>query len=300
MLSEVVDGLSPHAGGRYVDATLGRGGHSWEILRRSGPDGILMGWDRDEVALTAAGETLAEFGSRVELQHGNYADLCQSCESGSIDGALLDLGVSSYQLDTPDRGFSFMSNGPLDMRMDRSCGMTAAEFVNSASESELVRVFREYGDERRARPIAAAIGRSRRVGPFKTTAELSALVEQVSPRRGAKIHPATRVFQALRIQVNDELGSLAQGLDGLFRMLKPGGRLAVITFHSLEAGIVKRWGRDLERAYVFDGEVDVPELRVPREPLLKSLTRKPSQPSETEIAENPRARSAQLRIFEKT
>lgn len=299
MLAETVAGIAPKPGGRYVDATLGRGGHSYEILKRSSPDGHLVGWDRDTAALEAARTTLAEFGDRFELRHGNFADLCQACESGSIDGAVLDLGVSSYQLDTPDRGFSFMSDGPLDMRMDRSCGETAADFVNTASESEMTRVFREYGEERRARAIAGAIVKHRQVARFATTSELAGLVERVSPRRGAKIHPATRVFQALRIHVNDELGSLERGLDGLFRMLRTGGRLAVITFHSLEAGIVKRWGRDLGRDYVFEGDVDVPELRVPREPVLRILTRKALLPTEREIEENPRSRSAQLRIFER-
>ena len=300
MLDETVGGVAPRSGGRYVDATLGRGGHSFEILKRSSPDGQLVGWDRDTAALEAARETLAEFGDRFELRHGNFADLCQTCESGSIDGAVLDLGVSSYQLDTPDRGFSFMSDGPLDMRMDRSCGETAADFVNTAAESEMAKVFRDYGEERRARAIAGAIVKHRQVARFATTSELAGLVERVSPRRGAKIHSATRVFQALRIHVNDELGSLERGLDGLFRMLRTGGRLAVITFHSLEAGIVKRWGRDLGRDYVFEGDVDVPELRVPREPVLRILTRKALLPTESEIVQNPRSRSAQLRIFERT
>jgi len=212
---------------------------------------------------------------------------------------LLDLGVSSPQLDEADRGFSFQQEGPLDMRMDREQGQTAAELVNSASAEELAKIFWEFGGERDARRLARAVVRERERRRFETTRQLAEMIERMKPRRGKRAHPATKVFQALRIAVNDETGSLAAGLQGALKILKSGGRLAVITFHSLEDRMVKDFGRARSREYTFTGGMDVPELREPRAPELKLVTRKAVKPGESEVAENPRSRSAQLRVMEK-
>jgi 16S rRNA (cytosine1402-N4)-methyltransferase len=212
---------------------------------------------------------------------------------------LLDLGVSSMQLDHAGRGFSFQQDGPLDMRMNRRQKLTAAELVNTASTDELARIFWELGDERESRRFARAIEHDRQARKFETTAQLAGLIERLAPRHGQRTHPATRVFQALRLAVNDELGALRRGLDAALAVLKPGGRLAVITFHSLEDRVVKDFGRGGARDYTVPGGVDVPELRQPCAAKLKMLNRKAIQPSAGEVAENPRARSAQLRVFEK-
>jgi 16S rRNA (cytosine1402-N4)-methyltransferase len=211
----------------------------------------------------------------------------------------LDLGVSSPQIDVADRGFSFQQDGPLDMRMDRRQGLTAADVVNTAEPEELAKIFAELGGERHARRLARLIVEERRVCRFETTRQLAGLIERVLPRMGHKLHPATRVFQALRILVNDELGTLRSGLHEVWQLLKPGGRLAVITFHSLDDRIVKEFGRRLERDYEWDGPVDVPELRRPRPPQLKWMVRKAILPGADELRENPRARSAQLRVMER-
>jgi 16S rRNA (cytosine1402-N4)-methyltransferase len=207
--------------------------------------------------------------------------------------------VSSPQLDVAERGFSFQQDGPLDMRMDTRQPVTAAELVNTADEQELARIFWEYGDERDSRRFARAIVHDREFRKFETTRQLAELIERLAPRFGKKAHPATRVFQALRIAVNDEIGSLNRGLEGALKILKPGGRLAVITFHSLEDRVVKNFGRARARDYTFTGGVDVPELRKPRTPEVKLVSRKAILPGETELAENPRSRSAQLRVMEK-
>jgi 16S rRNA (cytosine1402-N4)-methyltransferase len=259
----------------------------------------LFGCDRDGAAIEAARTRLAEFAGRFELRHSNYADLAEWVAAGSCDGVLLDLGVSSPQLDVAERGFSFQQEGPLDMRMDRSQGMTAADLVNSAPAEELARIFWEYGDERDSRRFARAIEMDRRVRRFETTGQLAALIERLNPRAGRKTHPATKVFQALRIAVNDEMGSLERGLAAAMMILKPGGRLAVITFHSLEDRAVKEFGRRLARDYEFDGDVDIPELRRPRRAEVRLVTRKAVLPGEAELADNPRSRSAQLRVMEK-
>ncbi len=218
---------------------------------------------------------------------------------GGFDGVLLDLGVSSPQLDSAERGFSFQQDGPLDMRMDTRQGLSAADLVNRLSVDELTKLFRELGDEPQARRFARAIEQERRRELFRTTAQLAGLIERLAPRHGRKTHPATRVFQALRIAVNDELSSLDRGLAGALKILKPGGRLAVITFHSLEDRRVKEFGRARARDYTFPGEVDVPELRQPRTPELKWVQRKAITPGAAELEINPRSRSAQLRIMEK-
>lgn len=300
MVEEVLAALGPKPGGTYADGTLGSGGHAAALLRASAPTGWLFGCDRDGDALEATRERLAaEFMSRFELRRGNFAELTDWVPTGSCDSVLLDLGVSSPQLDRAERGFSFQQDGPLDMRMDARQVLTAAALVNSASVEELAKIFRDNGDETDARRIARAIEHDRRVQRFDTTRQLAELIERIAQRRGRKVHPATRVFQALRIAVNDEIGSLRRGLAGAVQLLKPGGRLAVITFHSLEDRVVKEFGREQARDYVAPGEVDVPELRQPRTPVLRLVTRKAICAGDAEVAANPRARSAQLRVFEK-
>lgn len=299
MLAEVMAALQPRPGGRYVDGTLGGGGHAEAILEASTPDGWLYGCDWDDLALEAARTRLARFAGRFELRRGNFAELASWVPAGTCDGVLLDLGVSSPQLDRPERGFSFQQDGPLDMRMDRRQTQTAAALLNTESAEELARIFWELGGERDARRIARAIVKQREQRPWETTRELAGLIERMSPRHGRKTHPATKVFQALRLAVNDELGSLARGLAGALGLLRPGGRLAVITFHSLEDRLVKDFGREQARDYTFIGGVDVPELRQPRPPEVKRVSRKAILPGASELTENPRSRSAQLRVVEK-
>ncbi len=299
MVAEVLAALKPGAGGRYVDGTVGGGGHAAAILDASSPTGWLYGCDRDGAAIEAAKARLAAFAGRFEIRQGNFADLAGWVPANSCDGLLLDLGVSSPQLDQAGRGFSFQHDGPLDMRMDRGQPLTASELVKTAGVEELARIFWEWGGERDARRFAAAIVRDREGRPFATTRQLWELIERLAPRRGKKTHPATKVFQALRIAVNDEIGSLLRGLAGATGILKPGGRLAVITFHSLEDRVVKEFGRARARDYTFIGGVDVPELREPRTPELKWVSRKAITPGATEQSDNPRSRSAQLRVLEK-
>jgi 16S rRNA (cytosine1402-N4)-methyltransferase len=300
MTAEVLDALRPRAGGRYADGTVGGAGHAAAILAASSPNGWLFGCDRDGVAVEAAQGRLAEFAGRFEIRRGNFAELADWVPVGSCDGVLLDLGISSPQLDVGERGFSFQLEGPLDMRMDTRQALTAADLVNMAGIEEMARIFWEYGGESDSRRFARAIAHDREQRRFETTRQLSDLIERLAPRRGKKTHPATKVFQALRIAVNDELGSLQHGLEGALKILKSGGRLAVITFHSLEDRIVKDFGRARARDYTFTGGVDVPELREPRTPEAKLVTRKAVKPPEVEVVENPRSRSAQLRVLEKT
>ncbi len=300
MAAEVLDALRPQPGGRYADGTLGGAGHAMALLAASSPTGWLFGCDRDGVAVEAAQRRLAEkFAGRFELRRGNFAELAGWIPAGVCDGVLLDLGVSSPQLDEAARGFSFQQDGPLDMRMDDRQPVTAADLVNGESPEQLAKIFWEYGDERESRRFARAIVHDRALRRFETTRQLAELIERISPRAGRKAHPATKVFQALRIAVNDEIGSLQRGLAGAVTLLKPGGRLAVITFHSLEDRVVKDFGREQTREYTFSGPVDVPELRQPRVPELKWVSRKAVMPGDEEVKDNPRARSAQLRILEK-
>lgn len=298
LLAEVLEVLGPKPGGFYADGTLGGAGHAAAVLAASSPTGRLFGCDRDGDALMAAQARLAQFAGRFELRRANFAELSEWLPEKSCDGVLLDLGVSSYQLDTPERGFSFR-DGPLDMRMDARQPLTAAELVNHALGEDLARIFWELGDERDARRFARAIVEDRAKRSFTTTGQLAALIERLAPRAGRKTHPATKVFQALRLAVNDEMGSLKRGLAGALKILKPGGRLAVITFHSLEDRVVKQQGREWTRDYAFPGEVDVPELRTPRQPEMRGVTRKAIKPGAKELADNPRSRSAQLRVFER-
>ena len=320
MVAEVMAAIRPRPAGRYADGTVGGGGHAAAILAASSPTGWLSGCDRDGVAVEAARQRLAEFEGRFELRQGNFAELADWVAPGSCDGVLLDLGVSSPQLDSAERGFSFQQDGPLDMRMDTRQKLTAADLMNEASVDELARIFWELGDEREARRFARAIEKERQQRRFETTAQLAMLIERLAPRHGKKTHPATRVFQALRLAVNNEIGSLKHGLAAALTILKPGGRLAVITFHSLEDRVVKEFGRERSREYTFAGEVDVPELRRPlapwskpgtwrggpplaystgQAPELKWVQRKALKPSPEELAANPRCRSAQLRVLEK-
>ncbi|HSH96425.1 MAG TPA: 16S rRNA (cytosine(1402)-N(4))-methyltransferase RsmH [Roseimicrobium sp.] len=299
MEAEVLEALAPRTDGRYVDGTLGGAGHATAILRASAPSGWLYGCDQDGAAISVAEQRLAEFAGRFEIRRGSFADLSDWVPAGSCDGCLLDLGVSSPQLDQAERGFSFQQDGPLDMRMDQRQARTAAVLVNEAPVEELARIFWQYGDERESRRFARAIGMDRVLKKFETTGQLAGLIERLSPRMGRKSHPATKVFQALRIAVNDEMGALEKGLSGALTILKSGGRLAVITFHSLEDRMVKEFGRNAERDYSVDGPVDVPALRRPKVPLLRRVNRKAICPGEEELRMNPRARSAQLRVFEK-
>jgi 16S rRNA (cytosine1402-N4)-methyltransferase len=299
MLAEVLDALKLKPGAVIADGTLGGAGHAASILAATSPNGRLFGCDRDGAAVEAARRRLAPFAGRFEIRQGNYGELAEWVPAASCDGLLLDLGVSSPQLDSPERGFSFQQDGPLEMRMDASQGITAAELVNTAGAEELAKLFWELGGELRARRLAREIVRARQERPFETTRQLAELVERAAPRLGRKSHPATKLFLALRMAVNDELGSLKRGLEGALKILKHGARLVVITFHSVEDRVVKDFGRARARDYTFSGGVDVPELREPRAPELRIVTRKAVKPSAAEIAQNPRCRSAQLRVMER-
>lgn len=288
--------LAPAPGRLYVDGTLGGGGHS-EALLRAGAS--VIGIDQDPQALAFAGERLAGFGDRFRSVRGNFEQveaLLATLGISEIDGALLDIGVSSWQLDTPERGFSFQEEGPLDMRMDPDGPVTAADLVNTASVEELTRIFRDYGEENAARRVAQQIERDRATRPFVTTLDLVESIGKVLHRRG-RVHPATRVFQALRIAVNRELEVFTAALEAFTRVLKPGGRLAVITFHSLEDRIAKNFFKERSIAWI-----DRPEWPAPRRnPIhqFRLLTPRPIVASEEEGLRNPRARSAKLRGVEK-
>jgi 16S rRNA (cytosine1402-N4)-methyltransferase len=299
LLEEVLLALQPAAGRLYVDGTVGGGGHAEAILEASGPGGRLVGFDRDDWALAAAARRLKRFGDRLELHREPFAALAKCLAKASCDGVLLDLGVSSPQLDEAERGFSFQVEGPLDMRMDRRQPVSAAQLVNELEAGELATIFWELGGERRSRRIARAIVEQRDMQRIETTLQLADTVERACPRRGARTHPATGVFQALRMAVNDELGQVQAGLDAAWSVLKPGGCLAVITFHSGEDRLVKQFSRRLAKPYTVRGDVDVPELREPREPLARELSRKAIKPSDAEVGRNPRSRSAQMRAMEK-
>jgi len=299
MLQEALTALKVRPGGKYADGTVGGGGHAAAILEKSSPNGWLSGCDRDGAAIEAARARLAEFAGRFELRRGNFAELAEMLPPESCDGLLLDLGVSSPQLDSAERGFSFQQDGPLDMRLDTRQELTAAELVNGLGADELAKIFWEWGDEPDSRRFARAIVNDREQRPFTTTRQLAGLIERLAPRHGRRTHPATKVFQALRMAVNDELGSLRRGLAAGLRVLKPGGRMVIITFQSLEDRAVKEFGRERARDYEFSGPVDVPELRRPRRPELRWVQRKAVKPGAAELAENPRSRSAQLRAMEK-
>ena len=294
MLAEVLEGLRVRAEGTYLDGTFGRGGHAREVLKRLGPDGRLLLMDRDPQAIAAA---QAEFAgdARVAIRHGSFAGMAQWPDAAAgLDGVLLDLGVSSPQLDDPRRGFSFQHEGPLDMRMDPTQGTSAAGWLADADEKEIADVLWQYGEERMSRRIARAVVQRRREHPLATTRELADLVSRTIGQRERHKHPATRTFQALRIHVNDELGALRDGLAGTAACLKPGGRLAAISFHSLEDRAVKQFIRGEAAPVVRRG---LPQPEAALSPLL--AVGKALFASEAETAVNPRARSAVLRIAEK-
>lgn len=302
MSNEVIRLLKPKPGGVYVDGTTGGGGHSRCILEASSPDGLLYGFDRDEEALRVASERLSGYGKRLTLLHGNFAELEDAlAEYGidRIDGFLLDLGVSSYQLDRGARGFSFQQDAPLDMRMDISTGETAEYLVNNLSEKDLARIIRDFGEERWAVRIAKRIVESRRLAPLKTTLQLVDIIKGSIPRAKweDRLHPATRTFQALRIAVNHELESLEKGLASGIKMLGKGGRIAVISFHSLEDRIVKNTFREFAKGCVCPKSA--PMCVCGKVPELKIITGKPVLPGSDEILANPRSRSAKLRVAEK-
>jgi 16S rRNA (cytosine1402-N4)-methyltransferase len=299
MEAEVLEALRPSPASLLADGTVGGGGHAAALLRASAPTGRLAGCDRDGMAVEAAKARLSEFAGRFEIRQGNFAQLADWLEAESCDGLLLDLGVSSPQLDQPERGFSFQEDGPLDMRMDQRQELTAAKLLNQMDAEELAGIFWRYGNEERSRRMAREIVREREKHPLERTRQLAVLIEKISPRAGRKTHPATKIFQALRMAVNDEMGSLQRGLEAAVKILKPGGRLAVISFHSVEDRVVKEFGRRLSRDYEWSGEADVPELRRPRPPLLRWVWRKALRPSEDEMRDNPRSRSAQCRVLEK-
>jgi 16S rRNA (cytosine1402-N4)-methyltransferase len=299
MEAEVLEALRPSPASLIADGTVGGGGHAAALLRASAPTGQLAGCDRDGMAVEAAKARLSEFTGRFEIRQGNYADLADWLEPESCEGVLLDLGVSSPQLDLPERGFSFQEDGPLDMRFDKRQELTAATLVNEADAEELAGIFWRYGNEEQSRRMARAIVAERENRPLERTRQLAALIEKISPRAGRRTHPATKIFQALRMAVNDEMGSLPRGLEAAVKILKPGGRLAVLSFNSVEDRIVREFGRRLSRDYESPGEVDVPELRRPRPPLLRWVWRKALKPGEDELRENPRSRSAQCRVLEK-
>jgi 16S rRNA (cytosine1402-N4)-methyltransferase len=297
LYKEIIHALQPRSGGRYVDGTLGAGGHARGIMEACAPDGQLLGLDVDPQALAIARRILAPYESRIHLAQASYTTLShQLAQLGwdAVDGILLDLGASSIQFDTPERGFSFMQDAPLDMRFGPHASQTAADIVNSYSERELADLIYEYGEERDSRKIARAIVNAR---PLHTTRELAAIIESVSPRRGDRVHPATRTFQALRIAVNEELASIKEVLPQAVTALRPGGRLAVISFHSLEDRIVKDFFREQSRELINPPYERIYEQE--RNAVLKEVNRKPIVPSDDEIRNNPRARSAKLRIAQK-
>lgn len=298
LLAEVLAQLAVAAGGAYVDGTYGRGGHTRALLARIGPDGRLLAFDRDHEAVAAAE---AEFGrdARFTIVRGSFTMLERTVEGqglkGGVDGILVDLGVSSPQLDTPGRGFSFTEDGPLDMRMDPSTGISAAEWLNDASERDISGVLRDYGEERFHRRIARTVVTRRAERPITRTSELAALASGAVPTREAGKHPATRTFQAIRIFINRELEELKAFLPQCARVLRPGGRLCVIAFHSLEDRIVKRFLRGPAEPYSGPRGLPRPEAVGPR---MRALG-KPVRAGEAEIGANPRARSAVLRTGER-
>ncbi len=293
LLEATVTALQPTTGGRYLDGTLGGGGHSFAILEASAPDGLVIGIDRDPHALQAADQRLAHFGERFKPIRGTFAQMGELAgEHGPFDGILLDLGVSSPQLDHPGRGFSFRADGPVDMRMDPDQGLSAAELLDEITEAELVNILRRYGEEPRAKRIARAIMEGR---PWSSTLELAHCVAEASGYRQSRTHPATRTFQAIRMAVNDELGQLEHALDAALELLAPGGRLAVITFHSLEDRMVKRHFREAAGENSprdpYGHPLHPPAFRLVHR---RGIAGRDADPG------HPRSRSARLRILERT
>ncbi len=301
LLDEAVEGLAVRADGCYLDGTFGRGGHSRLILERLGPDGHLLGFDKDPLAIATGNELAAEDGRFVVVQR-SFAELGEEVAvrglAGKVSGILLDLGVSSPQLDDAERGFSFMNDGPLDMRMDPSRGLSAAQWIAGASEEEIARVFKEYGEERFAKRMARAVVLRRAEQPFERTADLAQVLTVANPAWEKGKNPATRAFQGLRIFINNELGDLELGLDAALEALEVGGRLVVISFHSLEDRIVKLFMRKHAKGEQDKLPRDLPIIPKAFEPRLK-LIGKAQFASEAEQKANPRSRSAVMRIAEK-
>ncbi|MBI2437205.1 MAG: 16S rRNA (cytosine(1402)-N(4))-methyltransferase RsmH [Lentisphaerae bacterium] len=300
MVREVVDLLGLRPGGAYVDGTVGSGGHARAFLEQLGPQGCLLAVDRDERAIAVARETLASFSAQCRFAQGNFADIKQLAEQHglkSVDGVLLDLGMSALQVEEAERGFSFLKDGPLDMRMDLRQGLRAADLVNTLGEEALAELIRSLSDEPAARGIARAIVRERQRRPIKTTGQLADLVVRVRGGRWGRLHPATRTFQALRMAVNRELESLAEALEGAIALLKPGGRLAVLSYHSLEDRLVKRIAREHIGRWVSLASGGERWEGTP--PQVRWITPKPLKAAPEEISRNPRSRSAKLRVMER-
>jgi 16S rRNA (cytosine1402-N4)-methyltransferase len=299
---EVLASLGCRPGGIYVDGTVGGGGHAWAILEETAPDGLLIGIDRDSDALRASEKKLQSFGRRKILVKGNFAEIGKlliNLNIEKVDGILLDLGVSSHQLDAGDRGFSFASDAPLDMRMDQDIGYSAYDLVNLSSENELRKIIKAYGEEPMAGRITRAILTKRAAVPIRTTRELADVIYHAVPAayRQRRIHPATRTFQAIRIAVNDELSNLRTAILSGADMLKRGGRFSIISFHSLEDRIVKEAFRAAEKGCTCPP--DMPVCRCEGEPRLTVITKRPEYPGTDEVDSNPRARSARLRTAER-
>lgn len=294
--AEALDHLNIRENRNYVDATLGGAGHAKEILVRNSPKGLLLGIDRDPAALNVAHDRLAEFGSRAKLFHNTYDNLDECVKQAKlvgVDGILMDLGVSSFQLSDTSRGFSFLTDGPLDMRMGIG-ELTAANIVNNWSEAKIEECLRVYGEERRSRQIARYIVAQRSKKPFTTSKELADFIKQVVPASKKGIHPATLTFQGIRIAVNDEIQTLERALHKTFDLLNPGGRLVVISFHSLEDRVVKNYFNSLadkSKKNKYGPNATKSKIKI--------ITKKPITPSPSEIKENPRSRSAKMRVFEK-
>lgn len=301
LLEEAVEALAVRADGCYLDGTFGRGGHSRLVLRHLGPEGRLLGFDKDPQAI-ATGQALAAEDGRFVIVQRSFAELGSEVQvrdlHGKVSGVLLDLGVSSPQLDDPERGFSFMNDGPLDMRMNPGLGISAAQFVATASAEELARVFKEYGEERFARRMANAVVARREIAPFERTADIAEVLKVANPAWEKGKHPATRAFQGLRIHVNNELGDLETGLEAALDALEIGGRLVVISFHSLEDRIVKLFMRKLVKGEADNLPRNLPIKSIPFEPRVR-LIGKAQFASEAETRANPRSRSAVMRVAEK-
>ena len=301
LLNETIDGLNIKPDGIYVDGTLGGGGHAYEVCRRLGEKGSIIGIDQDAAAIEAASARLKDFGEKVTIVRSNYCDMKSKLHElgiDKVDGIVLDLGVSSYQLDTAERGFSYREDAPLDMRMDTRQKMTARDIVNDYTEADLYRVIRDYGEDKFAKNIAKHIVQARAVKPVETTAELSEIIRASIPMKFQKKsgHPAKRTFQAIRIELNRELDVLRDSLDDMIDLLNPGGRLCIITFHSLEDRIVKSAFRKNENPCTC--QPDFPVCVCGKKSKGSIITKKPILPSEEELEYNSRSKSAKLRIFE--
>lgn len=302
LLDECIDNLNIKPDGVYVDCTMGGAGHSKEIVKRLSKDGLFIGFDQDINAINTAKERLSEYSDRVKFVHSNFQNLKSELEKigiSKIDGVLADLGVSSHQLDEADRGFSYMQDAPLDMRMDIRCSFSAYDVVNTYSEEELAKIIKDYGEDNWAKRIAKFIVDGRQEKDIETTGELVEIIKKAIPKK-ARIdgpHPAKRTFQAIRIEVNNELGVITEMIDDAASIMNEGGRICIITFHSLEDRIVKNAFRDLATDCICPPHI--PLCQCDKEALVKVISRKPILPTDKEVEENPRSRSAKLRVAER-